>query len=243
MNYKRIYDELIENAKHRNITGYIEKHHILPRSMGGNEDKENIVKLTAREHYIAHWLLTKFVPAVNKKSMNYALWLMSQDNTTSAKGYRITSRHFEYNRKQHRIMKSGVNNPQYGKPSWISGKTKDTCSIVARIAEQKIGVGNAMYGKNHSTATRQLMSVTHTGENSSYFKGYYLTPFGKFASTHLAEKATGLTAQTILNWCKANNHKKFTGKGKAAKKFPDEWKGKTFKELGFGFEEIDQSNI
>ena len=139
MNYQRIYNEMIQNAKQRNITGYTETHHILPKSMGGSDDENNLVRLTAREHYIAHWLLTKFVPEENRRSMNYALWLMSQDKSSSAKGYRITSRQFEYNRKQHSIMKAGSNNPQFGKPSWISGKTKENCDIVARIAESKVG--------------------------------------------------------------------------------------------------------
>lgn len=46
---------------------YTEKHHIIPRSMGGKDTKENLVVLTAREHYIAHLLLTKICKGVNKK--------------------------------------------------------------------------------------------------------------------------------------------------------------------------------
>ena len=54
MNYKLHYDKLVERAKKRKLIGYVERHHIIPRSLG---EKENIVELTAREHFIAHLLL------------------------------------------------------------------------------------------------------------------------------------------------------------------------------------------
>jgi len=58
MNYQRIYDQLIARAVKRcSIDGYTEKHHIIPRSIGGGDEAANIALLTLREHYIAHWLL------------------------------------------------------------------------------------------------------------------------------------------------------------------------------------------
>ena len=59
MNYSRIYDEIIRNAKNRVLSGYSERHHIVPKALGGSDEKENIVKLTAREHAVAHYLLAK----------------------------------------------------------------------------------------------------------------------------------------------------------------------------------------
>jgi hypothetical protein len=59
MNYKKHYMMLMETRKLRvkNSDTYYENHHILPRSMGGSNDPENLVLLTVREHFIAHWLL------------------------------------------------------------------------------------------------------------------------------------------------------------------------------------------
>jgi len=58
MDYKRQYDLLIEKARQRGtVEGYKEKHHIIPKCMGGSNKKENLVELTAREHYVAHRLL------------------------------------------------------------------------------------------------------------------------------------------------------------------------------------------
>ena len=54
--YYKIYCNLTERAKSRELPKetYIEKHHIIPRSLGGNNSKNNIVSLTAREHFICH---------------------------------------------------------------------------------------------------------------------------------------------------------------------------------------------
>jgi len=54
MNYKRIHDQIIERAKSRILEGYKERHHIIPKCMGGNNEKDNLVYLTAREHFIIH---------------------------------------------------------------------------------------------------------------------------------------------------------------------------------------------
>ena len=60
MNYRRIYNDLIENRQQNPITeGYSENHHILPRSLGGSNNLDNLVKLSAREHFICHYLLAK----------------------------------------------------------------------------------------------------------------------------------------------------------------------------------------
>jgi len=59
MNYIRVYEALTFAAKNRELKGYCERHHIVPRSFGGGDEPTNIVRLTAREHFIAHWLLFK----------------------------------------------------------------------------------------------------------------------------------------------------------------------------------------
>lgn len=55
------YKELIEFAKAQTRTKnsyvYYEKHHIIPRSEGGTDDKENTVLLTLYEHLLAHYLI------------------------------------------------------------------------------------------------------------------------------------------------------------------------------------------
>lgn len=60
MNYELIYENFIKSRLNSpKPEGYCETHHILPRSLGGNDDKSNLIKLSAREHFFAHLLLAK----------------------------------------------------------------------------------------------------------------------------------------------------------------------------------------
>ena len=65
MNYKYLYENLIKSRKNKQkISGeYYEKHHIIPKCIGGTDSPNNIVYLTGREHYIAHWLLYRMRPS------------------------------------------------------------------------------------------------------------------------------------------------------------------------------------
>jgi len=93
--YTTWYYKLIDAAKKRNVSSecLYEKHHIIPRSLGGDNSESNLVKLTIREHYIAHLLLTKMV---SKKQhlvkMSWALHRMTFSKNTS--------RAYETNRKK-----------------------------------------------------------------------------------------------------------------------------------------------
>jgi len=59
MNYIWHYHSLIETRRDRvkEYGVYYERHHIIMKSMGGGDEDTNLVFLTAREHFIAHWLL------------------------------------------------------------------------------------------------------------------------------------------------------------------------------------------
>lgn len=74
----------------------VERHHIVPKCMGGEDDQKNIVRLTAREHFIAHMLLRKAVDSIYRNSMTHTLWLMTHMN-----GEKINSSTFERLRAEH----------------------------------------------------------------------------------------------------------------------------------------------
>ena len=87
MDYKKIYNQLVDRARERILDTYYEQHHILPVSMGGKNNKSNLVNLTAREHLIAHMLLWRIH---RNTSMSYALWQMS-----NTRGIKLNSRMYE----------------------------------------------------------------------------------------------------------------------------------------------------
>jgi hypothetical protein len=53
------YTNIIDGAKNREREGCVELHHIVPRSIGGSDTKDNLIYLTFREHFLAHWSKTR----------------------------------------------------------------------------------------------------------------------------------------------------------------------------------------
>jgi hypothetical protein len=95
MNYQKIYNQIIERAKNRQLEGYKEKHHIVPKCLGGSNDKENLVELTAREHFLCHMLLCEIYP--NETKLTQALWLMTigKNKHNTLYSYSFSSRIYE----------------------------------------------------------------------------------------------------------------------------------------------------
>ena len=91
MNYEKIYKQIVERAKNRVLDCYTEKHHIIPRCMGGSDEKDNLVRLTAREHFICHKLLVQIYP--NNK-LKFALWSMCR-RANKQNRYVPSSREYE----------------------------------------------------------------------------------------------------------------------------------------------------
>jgi hypothetical protein len=94
------YYSIVNKAKDRTVDGYVEKHHIVPKTLGGNNHKDNIVSLTAREHFICHLLLTKMLTGQDRQKMVYALHMLSNTkNSNQQLRYSPSSKLYEYQRK------------------------------------------------------------------------------------------------------------------------------------------------
>lgn len=74
MDYIKIYDRLVNSRVGNPPFGYKEYHHILPKCLGGSDDPSNLVALTAREHVIAHLLLSRAYPG--NRDLNFSAWAM-----------------------------------------------------------------------------------------------------------------------------------------------------------------------
>jgi hypothetical protein len=180
MNYNRIYNELIQHAKHRGWTRktapeYVERHHIIPRSMGGTDCRDNLVFLTYREHFLGHWLLYKISTSANKSKMANAWFKMCQVNRFQS---RCTSKHYDKARKAFsdnnpfkdpeviKLVKSRMteNNPM---------KNPEIANKVRQAMKGKFtGEKNPFYNQKHSAETLQKVS----GENHYSHKAGY-TPY------------------------------------------------------------------
>jgi hypothetical protein len=90
MNYEKIYNQIIQRAKdeaRKKVKGgvYYEGHHIIPKCMGGTNDDNNLVYLTAKEHYMAHRLLCEIYP--DNRNLQIAIWCMINGLSRSKKRY------------------------------------------------------------------------------------------------------------------------------------------------------------
>jgi hypothetical protein len=98
--YTSWYYSIISKAQDRTIEDYTEKHHIVPRTLGGSNNKNNIVVLTAREHFVCHLLLTKMLTGSERQKMVYALHMLSNaKNSNQLSRYIPSSKLYEYERK------------------------------------------------------------------------------------------------------------------------------------------------
>jgi hypothetical protein len=156
MNYQRIYDQLIERAQNRLINGYKERHHIIPRCMDGTDEPENLVSLTAEEHFIAHQLLVKIYPE------NYKLVFAAAMMTKNAYGERVNNKLHGWLRKN---LSKATSETLTGRK--LSDETKQKMSLTrtGRVRgphseETKRKISLAHIGKKFSEETKIRMSVS-----------------------------------------------------------------------------------
>jgi hypothetical protein len=167
--YTRWYYNIIDRAEIRELSAdrYYEKHHIIPKSLGGNNDKNNLVKLTAREHFICHWLLTKMVANTKEK---YQMWnafscMLYRENPNQER-HKVSSRVFENIKFVGAKIKSenfsGKNNPMYGKKGILSphyGKKKS--------AEHIANLSKSHKGQTRTIEARAKQSATTKGRTQT----------------------------------------------------------------------------
>ena len=133
--YKKWYEQIVQRAKNRILNGYYERHHILPRSLGGLDIPENIVCLTAREHFICHWLLIKLTSGQDRYKMINALRMMRANKSGQRYTSKITARVYENLKTEYSEIQRqrifGENNPMYGKKFYRSeeGRIKQAQSV------------------------------------------------------------------------------------------------------------------
>jgi hypothetical protein len=172
VNYSKIYNDLIESAKLRPnlplLNGYTEKHHIIPRSMGGSNSKDNIVSLTAREHFVAHWLLWRIH---RNKEMAFAFSCMFRNNR---KNIRSNKRY--WNGRAFQEAKEAM-------AESLKGRTgvKHTEEAKQKIAQSKIG-------KKASSETREKLSNYAKNRNPEHREKIAKSSIGRKASKETLKK-------------------------------------------------------
>jgi hypothetical protein len=118
--YSRVYYNIINRAKTRNLGKeiYTEKHHIIPKSLGGANSKDNLVVLTAKEHFVCHMILPRITQGKFKRKMIYAAWRLCQAGRPDQERYVPSSRIYAILKEQRAKLLRAVSGPAhhlYGK--------------------------------------------------------------------------------------------------------------------------------
>lgn len=193
------YNEFIQNilnTRGRFNCGeeYHERHHILPKCMNGANDKDNLIDLFAREHFIAHKLLAE--ENSDNYKLKYAYWNMCQclGNNKQNK-YIPTPEEYEKCRILCIDAMRGENHPWFGKHHSEETKKKQSDAKQGMY----IGEQNPFYGKHHSEENLKKMRGTHSGKNNKKSKPVYCPELEMgFESACIASKETGVNVRSIL---------------------------------------------
>ena len=184
-----------------------ENHHIVPRSMGGTNGKENIVKLTPKEHYICHLCLIKITEGNDYYKMLCAINSMSMH--TFKKTFSYNSRLYEL-LKERRVEElkiwlkthSSFKNKLVHKKT-IEKRTKNGTNIFV--------TNNPMHNKN---SIKKKVAKT-SGKNHYLCKKYryeYSLDFGKTWISIDNELTTQQICQSIFNCSLASFNYVLAGK-------------------------------
>lgn len=113
MDYQKHYEQLIsKHGSQDKPEGYSERHHILPKSMGGSDDASNLVYLSAKAHFVAHHLLWRWH---RNRQMAFAFRTMCIMDKTG-KRHKASCTSYQEAKLAFSLASSGENHPNYGKP-------------------------------------------------------------------------------------------------------------------------------
>lgn len=218
MNYERTYRALIAMRMTTPADGYTERHHIIPKCRGGSDDHDNIVRLTAREHFIAHALLARMHGGV--------LWLavIRMKGRRFGDGY-VNSRLYEMARVEWAAWSSanqcGENHWAFGKPSPLRGVKRPEFSgpnhprFGQKMSpEQTAALALANTGAKRSSETKRRISESQQGDKNHRF-GKALSAEQK-AALSVKNKGRKISAEHLAKNIANRTGKKHSEETKAA---------------------------
>lgn len=177
--YAKWYTSITNNAKHRNLDCYTESHHIVPCSLGGNDDLTNLVNLTAREHFVCHWLLVKMTTGQEHYKMLNALRMMRAEKHGQQRyDTKITARVYENIKQKYAELQSqtlrGTGNGMFGKRHTQEAKDKIRQKNLGKklTPEQVEKLKKAITGKKKPPITeehRAKLSAAKQGKNNNRY--------------------------------------------------------------------------
>jgi hypothetical protein len=183
--YKVWHDKIIARANNRTLEGYKEVHHIIPKSCGGSNDKDNIVNLTAREHYIIHLLLPYCTSGNAKHKMLNAFIFMTSKSRFCKRDYKIHSRVYQKLRSEFAASLKG----RRLTPEWKAKISKTlTGTKLPESTRRKISLANM--GREVSEKNKLALSIRSIGNKYNLGKKTSLETKRKLSIINTGKKHT-----------------------------------------------------
>ncbi len=182
--YTKYYCSIIEKALLRpqdrkilkEIYGYVESHHILPKcfELGGHKDKENLVFLTAKEHFIVHLCATKMFISNFKNKMVFAFRQLRSSNKYQESRY-MNSRLYQ---KIKPVFKEYARLYKLEEVKYVHESNQDLQKelqeqgwSIKMTEEYKVGRVGMMKGRKHSEEYKTKMSEIRKGKPNLKLRG------------------------------------------------------------------------
>jgi hypothetical protein len=244
--HSRWYESLIKKAQTRTLPKdvYTEGHHIIPKSWGGADTRNNIVRLTAREHYVAHAILWKMNVSIgyhNKMVHAFNAMCIMKDGSYNKPGYKLNSRLFEsvrLERVAHLQTLKGPLSPAWGKKQNISEEGKlNRKKSVDELWNDPVRKAKTL--ENRRIANQRPEVIVKRKAASDALRGIKRDPaiIEKCAAKKRGKTWEELyTPEQIQRMHEANKNKEYTPEGKqrqieTARKNGQRPKGENFKKL------------
>lgn len=216
MNYNKIYISIIEHRRANPVDGYVEHHHIVPRSEGGNDDKSNIVALTAREHYICHLLLAKIYN--DCKMYSAVVFMQAAKERWPSRAFKFNSRLYEVFRKEYSKKSKGRKMSDVTKQKLSQNNGSHRQEVRDKISQNR--KGKCTGKRNLSDETRQLMS----DHNCMHDKDIVDKVRNKIIGRHHSEETKQLLKIKMKEICNTVDAKRNFSEWQKGKPKPSKWK-------------------
>jgi hypothetical protein len=193
MNYEKQYIALIDTygTSSKPAIGYFERHHVLPKCMGGKDVFDNLTYLSARCHLLAHWLLMKAFPEVKGLKIAYATMCSRDGVRLSPIMYQLAK---EAVSGDNSLLARAVITPIGEFPTIAAAA--EAHGVVKAIISRKAGSRSILH-KGYYWKDNIVQGDIADGRNAHHLRKGVCTPFGNFESTREAGRVIGINHSTI----------------------------------------------